>query len=84
MAKVNEFETAADERPNINKRRFSPEARMHYRYSSAEELIGKTEDLSKMIQHHQTNQRPRLQTLKIIMKPITIQYYAKIGAGKSI
>src|SRR5690625_3737527 len=37
---------------------------MHYRYSSAGELLDNTEDLSKMIQHHQENQRPRLQTLK--------------------
>lgn len=64
MAKVNEFETATDERSNINKRRFSPEARIHYRYSNADELIKKTDALSEMIQHHQEHQRPRLQTLR--------------------
>ena len=64
MAKVNEFETAKYDYSSKSKRRFSSEARMHYRYSSAGELLDNTEDLSKMIQHHQENQRPRLQTLK--------------------
>jgi SPP1 family phage portal protein len=64
MAKVNEFETATLEHSSDSKRRFSPEARKHYRYSSAEELINNTKHLSEMIQHHMEHQRPRLQTLK--------------------
>lgn len=47
-----------------NKQRFSNEANIHYRYSSADELIANLEDLSDMVQHHIQYQRPRLQTLE--------------------
>ena len=47
-----------------NKQRFSNEANIHYRYSSADDLIANLEDLSDMVQHHMQYQRPRLQTLE--------------------
>lgn len=47
-----------------NKQRFSDEANIHYTYSSAEDLIINKEDLAKMIEHHQGNQRPRLKVLQ--------------------
>jgi SPP1 family phage portal protein len=47
-----------------NKQRFSNEANIHYRYSSADKLIANLEDLSDMVQHHMQYQRPRLQTLE--------------------
>lgn len=64
MAKVNEFETAHYEYATNSKQRFLPEANMHYTYSSADDLLQNRDDLSKMIQHHQENQRHRLQILK--------------------
>src|SRR5690625_3794563 len=65
MPKVNEFETAADQQyRSISKQRFSDEARIHYRYPSADELVNNTKDLAEIIQHHAEHQRPRLQTLK--------------------
>lgn len=64
MAKVNEFETAHYEYSNKAKQRFSDEANMHYRYSSAEDLINDTTALSEMIKHHQEKQRTRLKTLR--------------------
>ena len=47
-----------------NKQRFSDESNKHYRYSSADDLLANLDDLSKMIEHHISNQRPRLQTLE--------------------
>ncbi len=64
MDKVNEFETAEYKYETSAKQRFSPEANIHYIYSSADELLKKTDDLSKMIQHHQEKQRHRLRILK--------------------
>ncbi|WP_339165387.1 phage portal protein [Siminovitchia sp. FSL W7-1587] len=64
MAKINEFETATYAYSSKGKRRFSPEANMHYRYSSADELIKNTESLSEIIQHHMQHQVPRLKTLR--------------------
>lgn len=64
MAKVNEFETATYNYDNINKKRFSDEANTHYTYESADELLNNLDDLSKIIQHHEENQRPRLKTLQ--------------------
>lgn len=64
MDKVNEFETAEYKYTSSTKKRFSDDARIHYRYSSAEELLRNTEHLSEMIKHHQEHQRPRLKTLR--------------------
>lgn len=64
MAKVNEFETATYKYDKPAKQRFSDEARLHYRYSSAEDLENKTEVLGQFIQHHQEHQKPRLMTLR--------------------
>lgn len=64
MAKVNEFETAADVTTRLSTRRFSDEANIHYTYSSSQDLLNKLDDLSEMIQHHQEHQRPRLKILK--------------------
>lgn len=47
-----------------SKQRFSNEANKHYRYSSVNELVNNTDNLSKMIEHHIQYQRPRLQTLE--------------------
>lgn len=46
------------------KQRFSDEANTHYRYSNADSLVDNLYDLTKMIIHHQTQQRPRLETLR--------------------
>jgi len=46
------------------KQRFSAESNIHYRYSSADNLINNLDDLTKMILHHQNQQRPRLKTLQ--------------------
>lgn len=64
MLKVNEFETATTNYSSGTKQRFSDEANIHYTYSSADELIDKVDDLSKMIQHHMEHQRPRLKVLQ--------------------
>ncbi|HLT85866.1 MAG TPA: phage portal protein [Georgenia sp.] len=64
MAKVNEFETAEYKYTSSYKKRFSDEARIHYRYSSAAELIEQLDNLSEMIKHHKEHQRPRLKTLR--------------------
>lgn len=45
------------------KERFSPEANIHYRISSADELTSDLSVLSSFIMHHQKHQRPRLDTL---------------------
>ncbi|MGH2220916.1 phage portal protein, partial [Enterococcus faecalis] len=42
---------------------FGVESNIHYRYSSAEELLGNTDILAKMIAHHNEHQVPRLQIL---------------------
>ncbi len=64
MAQVNEFETAHYSYGSGTKQRFSDESNIHYTYSSVDELLDKTDDLSKMIQHHQQHQRPRLKELQ--------------------
>ncbi len=64
MAKVNEYETAHYDYGHNAKQRFSDEANLHYRFSSAEDLIEDTETLSKIIQHHMQHQVPRLKTLR--------------------
>lgn len=64
MLKVNEFETAHYGYQGNAKHRFSDEANVHYRYSNADILLDNLDDLSKMIQHHQENQRPRLKVLR--------------------
>ncbi|HAM79591.1 phage portal protein [Ornithinibacillus bavariensis] len=46
------------------KKRFSDEANKQYTYSSAEELIKNTDDLAEIINHHMSNQRPRLKELR--------------------
>ena len=64
MDKVNEFEYAADEyRVGGYRPRWNAEARTHYLYSSAEELLDNVEDLQHMVRHHKEYQRPRLDTL---------------------
>lgn len=63
MTKVNEFETAQNTTARLSARRFSPEANMHYTYSSADTLLDNLNHLSDMIQHHQEKQLPRLKTL---------------------
>lgn len=64
MSKVNEFETANYNYQTGSKQRFSDEANKHYTYTSAEELEGKTDDLSEIIQNHMQYQRPRLKMLQ--------------------
>ncbi|MEN2467954.1 phage portal protein [Ornithinibacillus sp. JPR2-1] len=44
--------------------RFSDEANMHYTYSSAADLVENKEALMNMINHHESNQRPRLKELQ--------------------
>lgn len=46
------------------KQRFPDEANEHYRYPSVEQILENLKDLSEMIRHHITYQRPRLQTLE--------------------
>lgn len=64
MAKVNEFEKEQDRITRSSTRRFSKEANMHYTYPSIDSLLDNLNHLSDMIQHHQENQVPRLQTLQ--------------------
>lgn len=45
------------------KKRFSDEANLVYTFPSADELLADTEQLEKFIDHHQANQRPRLDEL---------------------
>lgn len=45
------------------KKRFSDEANLVYTFPSADELLSDTKQLEKFIEHHQTNQRPRLDEL---------------------
>lgn len=63
MAKVNEFEKGKHIGAQVVKR-FSEEATMHYTYPSADKLVETSDDLAKMIQHHQDKQRPRLKELR--------------------
>ncbi|WP_040985517.1 phage portal protein [Oceanobacillus jeddahense] len=64
MAKVNEFETAEYKYSKSSKQRFTDSANDHYTYTSAEDILDNLPDLSKMIQHHQENQAPRLRELE--------------------
>lgn len=64
MLKVNEYETAHYEYGRSAKYRFSPEANLHYRYSSAADLIDDSKTLSKIIQHHKEHQASRLKVLR--------------------
>lgn len=63
--KVNEFEHGIGNGSQINKDHlsFSVESNIHYRYSSAKELLAKPEDLASMIKHHREYQVPRLSVL---------------------
>lgn len=67
MDKVNEFEHGIDSNTkdgvNVNYVTFPIESNLHYKYSSAEELIGDSETLAAMIMDHYQNQVPRLQIL---------------------
>ncbi|SIT91647.1 phage portal protein [Edaphobacillus lindanitolerans] len=65
---TNDFETAADEsltRPRSQGAgvQFSSEARIHYTYSSAEDLLNNLDDLAEMLEHHLIHQVPRLDIL---------------------
>ena len=46
------------------RQKFSDEANMVYTRESVESLIGDTDKLVELIQHHQNHQRPRLKTLR--------------------
>ncbi|HBC4484967.1 TPA: phage portal protein [Enterococcus faecalis] len=67
IQKVNEFEHGSDisysSDVNENFVSFGVESNIHYRYSSAEELLDNTDVLAKMIVHHNEHQVPRLQVL---------------------
>ncbi len=67
ILKVNEFEHGSDisysSDVNENFVSFSVESNIHYRYSSAEDLLNDTDVLAKMIAHHNEHQVPRLQVL---------------------
>lgn len=67
IQKVNEFEHGSDisysSDVNENFVSFGVESNIHYRYSSAEELLDNTDILAKMIAHHNEHQVPRLQVL---------------------
>lgn len=67
IQKVNEFEHGSDisysSDVNENFVSFGVESNIHYRYSSAEELLDNTDVLAKMIAHHNEHQVPRLQVL---------------------
>lgn len=62
MDTTNDFETA---RTNIDtsRRRFSKEANVQYTYKSAKALINNLDVLTSMLQHHEAQQRPRLDVL---------------------
>lgn len=47
-----------------SKQRFPDEANARFTYSSVDELLKNTDDLSEMIQNHQQTQVPRLKTLE--------------------
>lgn len=67
MDKVNEFEHGADisssNDVNVNYVKFSIDSNLHYRYSSAEELLANPNTLADMIQHHHQYQVARLSVL---------------------
>lgn len=67
MDKVNEFEHGIDNNSkdgvNVNYVTFPIETNLHYRFSSAEELLEDLETLAAMIQDHNEVQVPRLQVL---------------------
>ncbi len=47
-----------------DKKRFSEEANIHYRYISVDELTKNTDKLLEMIEHHEKQQVPRLKVLQ--------------------
>ncbi|MDT2635688.1 phage portal protein [Enterococcus dongliensis] len=67
MDKVNEFEHGIDSSTkdgvNINYVTFPIESNLHYRFSSAEDLLKDLPTLAAMIRHHYDNQVPRLEVL---------------------
>lgn len=67
MDKVNEFEHGADIRyaDGVNKNyvSFDVASNLHYRFSSAEELLDELPTLAAMIRHHYEHQVPRLEVL---------------------
>lgn len=67
VLKANEFEHGSDisysNGVNENFVSFSVESNIHYRYSSAKELLDNPDVLAKMIFHHNEHQVPRLQVL---------------------
>lgn len=68
LQKVNEFEYGADEKSTNSADIVShilndEEANVHYRYSSAEDLLENLGDLKAMIEHHMNKQVPRLKIL---------------------
>ncbi|SET95801.1 phage portal protein, SPP1 family [Enterococcus malodoratus] len=67
MDKVNEFEHGADIRyadgVNQNFVSFDVASNLHYRFSSAEDLLKDLPTLAGMIRHHYDNQVPRLEVL---------------------
>ncbi|MGC5457404.1 phage portal protein, partial [Enterococcus faecium] len=56
MDKVNEFEYGADihysNDVNTNYVKFSVDSNLHYRFSSAEDLLNDLDTLAAMIKHH--------------------------------
>lgn len=67
VLKVNEFEHGVDTKYSngitTNHVSFSVDSNIHYRYSSAEELLNNLDIIAKMIAHHNEHQVPRLQVL---------------------
>lgn len=65
MLKVSEFERGIDRNDSVNENfiDFSVESNLHYRYSTAEDLLKDKKTLSAMIEDHYTNQVPRLEVL---------------------
>lgn len=67
MDKVNEFEHGIDSNTkdgvNINYVTFPIESNLHYRFSSAEDLLDDLDTLAAMIMDHYQNQVPRLEVL---------------------
>lgn len=67
MDKVNEFEYGADihysNDVNTNYVKFSVDSNLHYRFSSAEDLLNDLDTLAAMIKHHHEYQVKRLSVL---------------------
>lgn len=65
MDKVNEFEHGESFNSKVKRGPFpfSVASNIHYRYSSAEDLLEHPEDLADMVRHHRANQVPRLSVL---------------------